>query len=268
MGYQYSGKTALVTGASGGIGEEFARQLAARGMNLVLVARSADKLQALAQQLADRHRVEVKVIPADLARPGAAQQLLADCAARNVAVDLLVNNAGSGTYGKFEEIPLERDNQLIQLNIAAVTDLAHAFIPPMLQRGAGGVINVASSAGFQPTPHFAVYGASKAFVLSLSESLWALYRTRGIRVMALCPGPVATGFFEATQSNIADAKFFQHRMTAPQVVAEGLRAFERGRCTYIPGWLNWLLAFSARTSPRALVAMVSEFVMRPSVKSA
>lgn len=268
MAYEYAGKRALVTGASGGIGEEFARRLAARGMNLVLVARSADKLGALAQQLSSQHRIDARVIPADLAASGAAQRLLEACTAQGLAIDLLVNNAGAGTYGRFEEIPAERDNQLIQLNIAAVTDLAHAFIPPMLARGAGAVINVASSAGFQPTPHFAVYGASKAFVLSLSESLWALYRTRGVRVMALCPGPVATGFFDATQSNIADAKFFQRRMTATQVVDEGLRAFERGRCTYVPGWLNWVLAFSARTSPRALVAAISEFIMRPSPKRA
>ncbi|HUR59331.1 MAG TPA: SDR family oxidoreductase [Opitutaceae bacterium] len=264
MGYDYRGKTALVTGASGGIGEEFARRLAARGMNLVLVARSADKLQALARQLASEHRVDVKVMPADLAVAGAAQKLLEACRAQQVTVDLLVNNAGSGTYGRFEDIPAERDNHLIQLNIAAVSDMAHAFILPMLKRGAGAVINVASSAGFQPTPHFAVYGATKAFVLSLSESLWALYRDRGVRVMALCPGPVATGFFEATQSNIADVKFFQRTMTAAQVVSGGLRAFERGSCTYIPGWMNWLSAFSTRTSPRWVTALVSERLMRPS----
>lgn len=268
MSFDYAGKTALITGASGGIGEEFARQLAARGMNLVLVARSADKLQALARQLSAEHRIDARTIPADLGVPGAARQLLQACEAQGLRVDLLVNNAGSGTYGQFEDIPAERDNQLIQLNIAAVSDLAHEFIPPMLARGAGAVINVASSAGFQPTPHFAVYGASKAFVLSLSESLWALYRTRGIRVMALCPGPVATGFFEATQSNIADVPMFQRTMTSRQVVSEGLRAFERGRCTYIPGWMNWLMAFSARTSPRALVALISERLMRPSTKAA
>lgn len=264
----FKGKTALITGASGGIGEEFARQLAARGMNLVLVARSADKLRALGQGLSAQHRIGVKVLPADLSVAGAAERLLQACRSEGVGVDLLVNNAGSGTYGLFEDIPAPRDHQLIQLNVAAVSDMAHAFIPPMLERGAGAVINVASTAGFQPSPHFAVYGASKAFVLSLSESLWALYRKRGIRVMALCPGPVATGFFEATQSNIADARFFQRTMTAQQVVREGLEAFSRGRCTYIPGWMNWLLAFSARTSPRWLVALVSERIMRPSPAAA
>lgn len=263
MSYDYRGKTALVTGASGGIGEEFARQLAARGMNLVIVARSEGKLQALAQQLSSGNGVSVKVMPADLAVPGAAAKLRAACDSQDIAVDLLVNNAGSGTYGRFEDIPTERDNHLIQLNIAAVSDMAHEFIPPMLSRGSGAVINVASSAGFQPTPHFAVYGATKAFVLSLSESLWALYRKRGVRVTAVCPGPVATGFFEATQSNIADVKFFQMTMTANQVVTGALRAFERGACTYIPGWMNWLSAFSARLGPRWLTALVSERIMRP-----
>lgn len=263
MSYDYKGKTALITGASGGIGEEFARQLAARGMDLILVARSEDKLRALAQQLAQQHGIKAQAIPADLGISGAAQRLLDVCTAQQLRVDLLVNNAGSGTFGKFEEIPAERDHQLIQLNIAAVSDMAHLFIPPMLQRGEGAVINVASSASFQPTPYFAVYGASKAFVLSLSESLWALYRRRGVRVMALCPGPVATGFFEATQSNIAEVKMFQLTMTPQQVVSGGLKAFERGRCTYIPGWMNRLMAFSPRTGPRWLTALVSERLMRP-----
>lgn len=263
MAYEYKGKLALVTGASGGIGEQFARQLAAKGMNLILVARSDEKLRALAQQLSQQHGVHAHVMPADLGVAGAAARLLQACTSQGLNVDLLVNNAGSGTFGLFEEIPAERDRQLIQLNIAAVSDMAHAFIPPMLQRGSGAVINLASSAGFQPTPYFAVYGATKAFVLSLSESLWALYRRRGIRVLAVCPGPVATGFFEATQSNIADVKMFQLTMTAEQVVTRSLKAFERGSCTYIPGWMNGLLALLPRTGPRWLTALVSERMMRP-----
>lgn len=264
MAYEYAGKTALITGASSGIGEAFSRQLAQRGMHLVLVARSDDKLKLLAAELGQRHGIQARVITADLAQPGAAQKLLQACNDQRLGVDMLVNNAGVGTYGRFEDIPAERDNYLIQLNVAAVSDMAHLFIPPMLARGSGAVINVASTAGFQPTPWFAVYGASKAFVLSLSESLWATYRRRGIRVLAVCPGPVATGFFEATQSNIQDAKMFQRTMTADQVVQQSLQALERGRSTIVNGWLNWLMTLSPRLGPRWLTAWVSEILMRPS----
>lgn len=263
MAYEYRGKTALITGASSGIGEEFARQLAARGMQLILVARSTDKLQSLADELSRQNGTRVHVIPCDLGKPGAARQLLGECGQRGLHVDLLANNAGCGTFGAFEDIPLERDNEMIQLNCAAMCDMAHTFIPPMLAKGEGAIINTASSAGFQPTPWFAAYGATKAFALSLSESLWALYRRRGLRVTALCPGPVATGFFAATQSNIADVKMFQRTLTAEQVVREGLRAMERGRPTVVNGWLNWMQAFSVRLGPRWLTAIVSEFLMRP-----
>lgn len=263
MAYQYQGKTALITGASSGIGEEFARQLAVRGMHLVLVARSAGKLQSLADELSSRNGIRIHVIPSDLGKPGAARQLFDACLLRGLHVDLLVNNAGCGTFGAFEEIPWERDNEMIQLNCAALCDMAHAFIAPMLAKGEGAIINTASSAGFQPTPWFAAYGATKAFVLSLSESLWALYRRRGIRVTALCPGPVATGFFAATKSNIEDVKMFQNTLTAERVVREGLRAMERGRPSIINGWFNWLQAFSVRLGPRWLTAIVSEYLMRP-----
>lgn len=263
MSFDYNGKTALITGASSGIGEEFARQLATKGMHLVLVARSEGKLQTLAASLISAYGIRAQVLPADLGEAGAAQRLLQACEAQGLSVDLLVNNAGFGTYGRFEEIPAERDRELIQVNVAAVSDLAHVFIPPMLARGSGALINVASSAAFQPTPWFAVYGASKAFVLSLSESLWALYRKRGIRVLALCPGPVATGFFDATQSNINDAPMFQRTMTAEQVVRQGLQTLERGHSFVVTGWLNWITAFLPRLGPRALVAWMSEILMRP-----
>jgi uncharacterized protein len=268
MSYAYSGKTALITGASSGIGEAFARALAERGMHLILVARSEDKLKALADRISKQHGIRATSIAADLSVPGAAKKLFADCQARDLRVDLLLNNAGIGTYGRFEDIEAERDNHLVQLNVAAVTDMAHLFIPPMLARSEGAVINLASSAGFQPTPWFAAYGASKAYVLSLSESLWALYRKRGVRVLAVCPGPVATGFFDATQSNIQDAKMFQRTMSAEQVVQQSLRALEKGRSTVVNGWLNWLTAFSPRLGPRWLTAWVSEILMRPSPRKA
>ncbi len=263
MTYEYRGKTALITGASSGIGEEFARQLAAAGMHLVLVARSKEKLQNLATILAQQHGIRAQVMAEDLGQPGAAQRLFEACQVGQLKIDLLVNNAGFGTFGAFEQIPTARDNELIQVNIAAVCDMAHTFIPPMLARGEGALINIASSAGFQPTPWFATYGASKAFVLSFSESLWALYRLRGVRVTAVCPGPVATGFFAATHSDIEKVPMFQRTLTAQQVVRQGLRAMERGRPTIVNGWLNWLQVFMPRLGPRWLTARVSEFLMRP-----
>ncbi len=263
MNFQWSGKTALITGASSGIGEHYARTLAALGSHLVLVARSADKLKRLAEELTAQHGVNVFVLPADLAQPGAAQRLLEACTTRNLHIDALVNNAGFGTYGAFETIPPERDQQLIQLNVAAVCDLTHAFLPAMLARGSGAVINMASTAGFQPAPLFAVYAASKAFVLSFSEALWAEYRGRGVRVLAVCPGPTATGFFDASQSDIGKVAFFSRQLGSDQVVQQSLRALDQGRSYIIIGRLNYMIAHSSRWAPRALVAGVGALLMQP-----
>ncbi len=263
MTYQYRDKTALITGASSGLGEEFARALAERGMHLILVARREERLVDLAGELTERHGVQCSVVAADLSTAGASRGLYEECQKQGLQVDMLVNNAGVGTFGRFEEIAPERDQALIQLNVAAFSDMLHYFIPPMLARSDGAVLNIASSAGFQPTPWFAVYGASKSFALSLSESLWALYRDRGVRVLAVCPGPVATGFFAATDSDIENAKMFQRTMTAEEVVRQSLRALEKNRSTVVNGWLNWLLAFMPRFGPRWLTARVSEIMMRP-----
>jgi len=185
--FNYAGKTALITGASSGIGEAFAQILAARGMNLVLVARSAEKLRALAQALSEQHGIRADVVPADLCREGAVQEVYRRTQTLGVAVDLLVNNAGFGTYGGFDTLAQEREHGEIMLNVTALVDLTHAFVPAMVERKAGGVINVASMAAFQPMPYQAVYGSAKAFVLSFSLALWAEYRKRGVRVVALCP---------------------------------------------------------------------------------
>lgn len=271
MAYIYQGKTALVTGASGGIGEVFARELAARGMNLVLVARSEGKLRGLAEELSRNHGVKVHVQPTDLSRPGAAAALHAACKAQSLAVDLLLNNAGFGTFGQFETIAAERETELIQVNVTALVEMCHAFIPDMLARGPGvAVVNVASSAGFQPTPYFATYGASKAFVLSFSEALWAEYRGRGLHVLAVCPGATRTGFFDASQSEeLKQHSFFNSlMMTSEEVVKQSLRALERGKHYIINGWMNYLMAHSARTSPRFMVALVSKFFMKPPQKKA
>lgn len=266
MSYNYKGKTALITGASGGIGEVFARQIAAKGMNLILVARSEAKLRGLAEELARAHGVKADVLPSDLSKPGAAVALHAATKAKNLTVDLLLNNAGFGSFGKFEAIDPKHESEMIQVNVAAVVELCHAFIPEMLARGGGDVINVASSAAFQPDPFFSTYGATKAFMLSFSEALWAEYRGRAIHVLAVCPGATRTGFFEATKSEgmIEKVKLFQSlMMTSEQVVAQSLRALERRKHYVINGWINWLIAHSARFSPRWMVAYFAAIAMKP-----
>ena len=258
--FLYQGKTALITGASGGIGAAFARALAARGANVILVARSEDRLRAPGEELARDHGVRAEVVAADLTRPGAAGELRAAVAARGLMVDLLVNNAGFGTYGRFGTLAPEREHDEVALNVAAMVDLTHLFLPAMLERGDGGVINLASTSAFQPLPYMAVYGATKAFVLSFSEALWAECRGRGVRVLALCPGPTATGFFAVVGSE--DGAVGQTR-TAAQAVATGLRALERGRPSVVDGWANYLRAQTPRLAPRGLVARIGERITRP-----
>ncbi|WP_218081596.1 SDR family NAD(P)-dependent oxidoreductase [Anthocerotibacter panamensis] len=257
----YRGKTALITGASTGIGAVFAQALAQRGMHLILVARSEDKLQTLAAELVGKHGIRAEAISADLSRAGAAKEIYTEVCRRGWAVDLLINNAGFGTYGPFETLDPQRDHAQIMLNVAALVDLTHAFIPAMEQRGTGGVINVASIAGHQPVPYMAVYGATKAFVLSFSEALWAEYRDRGVRVLALCPGMTATPFHE-----IAQEPPVGEMSTPEEVVAVGLRAFEQGRSYVIPKLTNFLLSgIVPRLFPRELIALITRRMMRPGV---
>jgi uncharacterized protein len=257
---RYTGKTALITGASSGIGAAFARALAEQGARLLLVARSQDKLHDLATALAAQHGTRAEVLAVDLSRPDAGQTLFAATEQVALPVDILINNAGFATYGSFDTIDAEREQQEVMLNIAAVVDLTHHFLPAMLARENGAIINVASTAAFQPTPHMAVYGASKAFVLSFSEALWAEYRSRGIRVLALCPGPTRTDFFSVvgTEDAALGAK-----ETPEKVVQVALRALERGRPSVISGLRNALLANSARFAPRGMVARMGERAMRP-----
>src|ERR1043166_236662 len=191
-------KTALITGASSGIGEAFAHQLAKEGSSLILVARSEDKLEKLAHQIRQKYQRRVYVIPADLSKKSPGAAIAAEVAKRDLKVELLVNNAGFGTVGAFHKQEAVRQQQMIALNCSAIVDLTFAFLPDMLDAGYGGVINIASLAAFQAVPYMAVYGATKAFVLSFSQALWGEYEKQGLRVVAVCPGPVETGFFEAT----------------------------------------------------------------------
>lgn len=257
---RYQGGTALVTGASSGIGEAFARELAARGMGLILVARSADRLAQIAGELSDRHSVPTAALPADLGAEGAAERIRQEVERRGLRVDLLVNNAGFATHGRFDEIDPAREREEITVNVTALVDMSHAFVPAMLARGGGAVINVASTVAYQPTPYMAVYGATKAFVTSFSAALAEEYRGRGLRVLALCPGATATNFF-AVAGN--DTMAFGRMRSPAQVVATGLRALERGQSVVIDGPLNTLASVIARRLPFALGARAAALVTRP-----
>ncbi len=247
--------TALITGASSGIGATFAHHLARRGYGLILVARSQDKLDQLADSLRQAHGVMVDVLPADLSQPSPGEALLARVDALGRQVDLLINNAGFGAAGPFHTLPAARQQDMIALNVAAVVDLAQHFLPGMVARGRGDLINVASLAGFQPMPFMSVYGATKAFVLSFSEALWAEYRGHGIRVVAVCPGPVDTPFFEATGADgLRDAVPKPLVMSAEAVVTRSLRALEAGEMTVVPGFTNSLVTALPRLLPRRLLA--------------
>ncbi len=260
--FTYQGKTALITGASSGIGEAFASSLAERGTNLILVARSQDRLQSLAHYLSQTHGIRVEVLSMDLSQDHAATTISEEVQARGLTVDLLVNNAAFGTYGPFETLSAQREHQEILVNVAAVVAMTHAFLPAMVERGDGAIINVASLAAFQPYPYMTVYGASKAFVLSFSEALWAENRTRGVRVLALCPGPVKTRFFE-TMGCEELAVGTPLRRSSTQVVEAALHALARGRSSVVPGWSNALLSQSSRFLPRAFVAQMTEKLFRP-----
>ena len=241
-------QTALITGASSGIGAAFARALARRGDHLILVARSEDKLEALAESLRGEQAVTVTVVAADLSLPGCGVRLAAELAGRGLAVDVLINNAGFGSAGAFAQQDPARDAEMIGLNVAAVVDLAHAFLPAR--------IHIARH--LQRLPQMAIYAATKAFVLSFSEALWAETRGSGVRVTALCPGPVDTPFFEATgtpELRKAVPKGFM--MTAEEVAAEALSALAAGRPVVVPGVGNKLLSVVPRLLPRRWMTLAS-----------
>ena len=262
------GKTALVTGASSGIGEAIAGTLAAEGVNLVLVSRSQDKLKQIAHALTRSYAVQCTVLPADLSTPNCGANVHAQVKAMGIAVDILVNNAGYGTYGPFDSIAPENEQAEIAVNIAAVVDFAHAFLPEMLKRGAGTILNVASTASFQPVPYMAVYAASKAFVLSFSEALWAEYRGRGIHVVALCPSAVDTGFIsQLGTESVRKTAAFSTTLQPEQVATHAMKAIHGKGPTHIIGFKNWLMAQSVRFAPRSLVARSSADMMRPSVQN-
>ena len=253
----YKGQRALVTGASSGIGAAFARELASRGSDLVLVARSRDKLTALAGELSASYGVAAQVVVADLAKPSAADYLAAELRDKDIQIDILVNNAGFGLHALLHQADAARLTEMVQLNVATLVDLTRLLLPGMLARDCGAVINVSSTAGFQPVPYMAVYGASKAFVLSFTEALWAETRSTGVRVTALCPGATESEFFAVAGENAQVGR----RIPPERVVGAALRALDRRASTVATG--NRLLINAPRLAPRQFVARMAERTMRP-----
>ena len=256
-GFAYRGKWALVTGASMGIGEAFARALASRGMNVVLCARSADRLAALADSLRAEQGVQAAVVAADLTRPGAAARAW-DEASAGRAIHLLVNNAGFGLRGRFDELPVERQSEMVSLNCTAVLELAHRAVVEMRERGSGGIINVASIVAFQPVPGMAAYAATKAFVLSLSEALAEENRDTGVRVLAACPGPTPSGFQAVAGTRVYEGQ--PGYLTPGDVVAASMEAFDAGRTHVVPGAVNRAATFFGRLLPLRVSARLARRV--------
>jgi short-subunit dehydrogenase len=256
--------TALITGASSGIGASLARRFAKSGHRLVLAARSADKLRALADELSAAHGVKVWVQPADLALPGAAKELAAALRRKKIAIDVLVNNAGVLEQGAFGSMKAERHQEMIALNVAGLTAMLAHFVPAMQQRGFGRVLNVASIAAFQPVPSLATYAATKAYVLSLTESLAEELKGSGVTVTALCPGVTATGMLSAAaEANAQLGKlpgFVVGDVDA--VAAAGYKACMRGKVIEVPGAVNLAATLAARATPKWLLRRVAGTVTR------
>jgi uncharacterized protein len=260
--FNYTGKTALITGASSGIGESFARELAARGMNVILVARSEAKLRLLAQELSKRYKVRAEAITVDLSQEKATHSVQQAVQQSGLEVDLLVNNAASVIFAPFEQSDSLKNHQAIMLNVAAIMELSHAFIPAMLARGTGAILNVGSMGSFVPIPYQTVYAATKAFVLFFSEGLWAEYRDRGIRVMALCPGPTRTPGLPTSLVPLEQAP------PPEQVVTAALRALEQGRISFMPGFVNRLqVQILPKVLPRSLMARLVGRTVRSGLKA-
>jgi len=249
--------TVLITGASGGIGEELARLFAAHGHDLVLVARSADKLQSLGGELARTHGIQSRVLTADLADPAAPPRLFDTLQVQGVAIDALVNNAGFGARGAYAEIAYDVEARMIQVNVAALAHLTRLFLPGMLARRNGKILNVASTAGYVPGPFMAVYYASKAFVLSFSEAIAEETQGSGVTVTALVPGPTETNF-AATAGN-QDTPLFRAGavMSAAAVARVGFDGLMAGKRVAVAGFSNKLTVLSTRLAPRSMLAKIT-----------
>jgi len=248
--------TALITGASSGIGLELARIFAREGHNLVLVARSADKLRQLASELEKAHSTRSLILAVDLSEPGAAAYVSDQTTRAGIQVDVLVNNAGFGQYGLFADNDLEECLRQIQLNVTTLTHLTRLYLPDMIERGSGKILNVASTAAFQPGPLMAVYYATKVYVLHFSEALANELKDNGVTVTCLCPGVTTTGFHQ--RANMMNSRLLQvGSMDARTVAEDGYRALMAGKPVVVSGFKNWLVAQSVRFAPRKVVTAVA-----------
>ena len=252
-----SRKVALITGASAGLGEQFAQRFARGGHDVILVARTASKLEALASKLEQEHQVKAHVLAVDLSRPEAPQRLFEEVRERQLEVEFLVNNAGYGSSGPFLDQDLAREAEMVELNCTALMKLTHLFARPMRERRSGRILNVASTAGFQPGPYMATYYATKAFVVSFSEALAYELKGSGVTVTCSCPGATQTEF--ALRSGTEKSRLFQRPgvAKAPDVAADAYGAMMKGRVLKIHGALNWLGAVGTRFTPRALVRSIA-----------
>lgn len=260
----YADQWGLVTGASSGIGAEFARQLAARGMHLVLTARRTELLEALAKELHTAHGTKTDIIPCDLTDPTAPARLIEEVAARGRTIELLVNNAGFGSIGEIEDTDVKRVLEMVQVNIAALTELTYRVLPGMMQRKHGAILNVASVAAFQPVAYMGAYAASKAYVLHFTEAMWAEAREKGVTVMALCPGTTKTEFFGVS----GDATWLQRHSAqdVEPVVRCGLKYLEKKRQYIVSGWANYILSLLVRIAMRSIVVKQSMSYFKPKNK--
>jgi short-subunit dehydrogenase len=256
---------ALVTGASAGIGRAFAEALAARGHDLVVVARDTARLEALAKELDAAHGVTVEVLTADLGTGEGIATVEARLIDGARPIELLVNNAGFGTVGRFHELPISKEISEIGVNVVAVTRLTHAALPGMVERGRGGVVNVASIAGYQPTPLNATYGATKAFVSSLSQAVHEELKGTGVNCMVLCPGFTRTEFQERAGIDSTDIPDFLWQ-DAETVVTQALDAFDKGKAVCVPGALNRVTAGFSSAAPAGLTRKVAGLIVKRAEK--
>jgi len=256
----WRGKWALVTGGSSGIGWAFAEQLAARGANLVLTARRADRLAQLADDVTSRYKVQARIFAADLARPQAPAEIFRFTEQKRIPIELLINNAGFGAYGEFRKVEAARLLDMVQVNVASVVHLTHLFLPAMVERRSGYVLIVASTAAFQPVPYISTYAATKGFDLLFAEGIAEEVRRYGVRVCALCPGSTVSEFHEVAGQPL--------HIAGPQepnekVARVGLRALAGGKPRVISGTRNWLTVEAQRLAPRRLVTRVAARMFMP-----
>lgn len=257
--YPVPSETALITGASSGIGLELAKVFAEGGSHVVLVARRKSTLERLATELRGQFPIDVRVIGKDLTEPHAPQSLFDQLQSEKCTVDVLVNSAGFGTVGPLAELDLDRQLDCVQVNVTALTHLVRLFLPGMIERARGGLLNVASTAAFQAGPNMAVYFATKAYVLSLTEAIAEETRGTGVRVSCLCPGPTATGF--AKNARMAHTRLFRMgTMGATSVARAGYRGFRRNKTIVIPGVFNKILSRSASVVPRSLARQIAKLL--------